>query len=132
MDTVILVLLTAAAILMLRAVIVLDRQVSARRRRDYYADVSVRAAKRNGAALEEDALYIWRLMCAGKAASRRKVVRHGEMTANRWNRASALINHLGLDATVTSYGEGEALIKAYVARMNELKRRGAYVAPVET
>lgn len=83
----------------------------------------------HGDKLEADALYLWRLKCAGQTASRRAVTRRGEMTAGRWNRASALMAHLRLDPAQTPYAEGAEGIREYIREQRRLARQTTFVPP---
>lgn len=128
MDTAILVILLIVAVIILRFALRLERTETQRRVRSYRADTAARAVRRGGD-LEEDALHIWRLQCAGQSASRREVVRRQEMTAGRWNKASALMAHLRLDARQTPYAEGAERIRAYVREQRRLAQRTTFVPP---
>lgn len=79
--------------------------------------------------LAEDAIHLWRLQCSGKQASRRAVVRRGEMTHYRWNQAVRLLEHLELDTETVLPREGIERIERYVAEQRRLAATATYVAP---
>lgn len=79
--------------------------------------------------LADDAIHLWRLQCSGKQASRRAVVRRGEMTHYRWNQAVRLLDHLALDTESVPYAEGAARIERYVDEQRRLAATPTYVAP---
>lgn len=79
--------------------------------------------------LAEDAIHIWRLQSSGKQASRRAVVRRGEMTHYRWNQAVRLLEHLELDTETVPPREGIERIERYVAEQRRLAATPTYVAP---
>ena len=128
MDTAILAVLLLASLIILRMAARMARTDSERRVRRYYSDTAQRAAQRGGD-LETDALHIWRLQSSGQAASRRAVVRRGEMTHGRWNRASAVMAHLNLDPAHTRYDTGAAMIQEYIREQQRLAKRTTFVPP---
>lgn len=81
--------------------------------------------------LAEDAIHLWRLRCAGRQASRRAVVRRGEMSHYRWTQAVRLLEHLDLDSgdDAPTYAEGIERIERYVAEQRRLAATPTYVAP---
>lgn len=92
---------------------------------------STTPAMRKGSAggLQGDAVYLWQLQCGNRRASREYLMKRGEMSAHRWNKASNLIAFLGLQPGKVSYQEGVDAIRQEVRMREELAKTKGYVAP---
>jgi hypothetical protein len=130
MDTAISALLLVIALLILRAIVRIERDEAQRRQRTYRADVATRAAQRGGD-VEEDAIYLWRLISARQNASRRTVMRSHEMSAHRWNRAMAVVKHLRLDPLHESYSAGADRVQDFCRTQAHLAQSDRFVPPVD-
>lgn len=108
----------------------MERRGSTGGQRTYQSEALVqRGIVRTVDDLEADMLHLWRLRCAGKQASRREMVRRGEMTSHRWNDASQRLERLRLVAGRDRYTDGAERIRAYVAERKRLAATPSYVEP---
>lgn len=80
--------------------------------------------------LQDDMIFLWKLRCEGKSASRREVTRRKEMTAHRWNDANRRLERLNLVAGRDRYEEGVAVIRTYVQERKRLAATPTYVEPM--
>lgn len=131
METATALILLAAAVVFLCAVMMLRGRGAAGGVRRYRSQVTLDAPSPAVDSLEEDAVYLWRLRCAGRAASRRAVTRRGDMSVSAWNRASQLMSHLALDVYRMSEAEGIERIRGYLAEQRRLAESRTFVRPWE-